>query len=220
MDDISYIDLIEIFNTLCFKVPINIKSQIIFFKLLHLINKSNEEEWVEISNDKLMVLSTIRNMEDFVKCRETLIKLNLIEYIPCDKPSFGKYKIKKETFKSISPKNKEQKSSLEKIIQKKNQQDILIKDMFDKFWEKYPKKQGKKIAFSRFKNIKNINPSLLEEILKSIDRFNKSPQWQTNNGAYIPLPSSFISGERWKDEWLVENTYSDLNTSTDINDWI
>ena len=106
-----------------------------------------------------------------------------------------------------------------KELQKKKEKEAHLKEMFDMFWAKYPKKQSKKRAFISFKNIKKLNDTLFNEILESVDRFKKTDNWQKDNGLYVPMASTFLNGERWKDEVKVTNQVW-YDESTRVEDWI
>lgn len=68
---------------------------------------------------------------------------------------------------------------------------------FDIFWSSYPRKVGKQDAKKAFRKIK---PDLLSTILAAIVSQCKTEQWMTDNGNYIPYPSTWLNGKRWEDE--------------------
>lgn len=65
-------------------------------------------------------------------------------------------------------------------------------DNFDIFWRGYPKKQGKKKARSAFNRLSKKNQ--LAAIADSSTRF------QATEVQYIPMPTSYLNGERWSDQ--------------------
>ena len=65
-------------------------------------------------------------------------------------------------------------------------------DMFDKFWEGYPRKESKKKARSVFKRLTKKNQQL------AID--DSSTRYADTQKKYIPLPTTYLNGERWTDE--------------------
>ena len=75
-------------------------------------------------------------------------------------------------------------------------------DDFDTFWAAYPRKQAKGDARKAWIQTARIRPSM-DELLKSISDACRSDQWQENSGKYIPLPASWLRGERWCDEWVI-----------------
>lgn len=74
-----------------------------------------------------------------------------------------------------------------------------IEELFDKFWEVYPKKIGKKCAYNSFKKIKNLDEEF-EKIIQVVEDLKQSKNWKKNNGQFIPYPTTFLNQERWKDE--------------------
>ena len=71
-------------------------------------------------------------------------------------------------------------------------------DLFDTFWSEYPKKKGKPKAKEAFD--KAIKKTDLDTMLKAIQAQSLSPEWQKENGQFIPYPSSWLNGCRWEDE--------------------
>lgn len=72
-------------------------------------------------------------------------------------------------------------------------------DGFDQFWERYPKKKDKTRAIKAWNRI-HPDIELLKTILLAVDRQKHMPEWQKENGQYIPLPSTWLNGSRWEDE--------------------
>ena len=77
---------------------------------------------------------------------------------------------------------------------KSEQQDGLLP--FDIFWENYPKKVGKTLAYEKFTEV-NVS---LEVLLKAIKEQLQSAQWQSKGGIYIPNPATWLQERRWEDE--------------------
>lgn len=70
---------------------------------------------------------------------------------------------------------------------------------FDKFWQAYPRKEGKKRAQEAFARIKP-DDALLDRMLAALERAKASSQWRKDNGEYIPHPATWLNGRRWEDE--------------------
>jgi hypothetical protein len=70
---------------------------------------------------------------------------------------------------------------------------------FDLFWAVWPKKEDKKKAKKAFLRIKPSD-QLLQKMLEAIKQQKETKKWQEG---YIPLPTTWLNGERWNDE--VEN---------------
>jgi len=80
------------------------------------------------------------------------------------------------------------------IIRKKESKNKESNKDFEKFWEHYPKKVGKKKVQDKF----DANNFPIDLIIKNIELQKKSDQWQ--NQQYIPNPETYLNQERWTDE--------------------
>jgi hypothetical protein len=72
-------------------------------------------------------------------------------------------------------------------------------DDFQRFWQAYPRRVCKKIAFIAWQNLKP-NKELQDKILKAIEEQSNTKQWQKNDGEFIPYPSTWLNGEQWENE--------------------
>ena len=68
----------------------------------------------------------------------------------------------------------------------------LLDDSFGIFWNGYPRKEGKKKAEAAFKKLSKKKQELA--IKDSSSRFTNTDK------QFIPLPATYINGERWEDE--------------------
>jgi len=76
-------------------------------------------------------------------------------------------------------------------------------EWFSRFWAAYPKKRNKaraKQAFFRIKKIEKVFPVMMQ----ALGRQKVSADWQKDGGQYIPLPTTWLNGERWEDVEQVE----------------
>lgn len=81
-------------------------------------------------------------------------------------------------------------------------------EWFSEFWQAYPKKRNKaraKQAFFRIKKIEKVFPVMMQ----ALGRQKASADWQKDGGQYIPLPTTWLNGERWED---VEKVTSSIKT--------
>lgn len=74
-------------------------------------------------------------------------------------------------------------------------------DSFSRFWEVYPRRQARKDALRAWAQL-NPDDALVEQIIDHILLRVKSRQWREG---FIPLPATFIRGERWEDELCRED---------------
>lgn len=70
---------------------------------------------------------------------------------------------------------------------------------FDKFWEAYPKKQGKSKAIEAWKRLE-ASDDLLSIILRALALQSSGPQWQKDAGQFIPFPATWLNQKRWEDQ--------------------
>lgn len=66
---------------------------------------------------------------------------------------------------------------------------------FNRFWTAYPRKEGRKNAQRAFSK---LAPSVWPLLVPAVEKHKCLPQWQDKR--YIPLPASWLNGERWADE--------------------
>lgn len=106
---------------------------------------------------------------------------------------------------NINPKNDNDNTQSKVKESKVNKNNICsCDDAFARFWSAYPKKTKKPVAERAFKKI-NPDIALLDKMLKSIEQFKKTHQWQKDNGQFIPYPSTWLNDRRW-DEDISDNT--------------
>ena len=72
-------------------------------------------------------------------------------------------------------------------------------DLFNRFWDAYPKHIAKQSAVKAFEKLKP-DEKLLEAMLKAIARQKESKQWEKDGGAFIPYPATWLNQRRWEDE--------------------
>lgn len=71
--------------------------------------------------------------------------------------------------------------------------------MFDKFWEIYPKKVKKKKAKEKF--IKVCKDKMtFDKIIVGLNKHLKSKDWTKEEGQFVPHPTTWLNNERWEDE--------------------
>jgi predicted phage replisome organizer len=75
-----------------------------------------------------------------------------------------------------------------------------IDKLFNCFWTTYPRKDGKKKCLQWFQAKKhNVTSELVDTMVKAIEKNIKyNPTWK--NKQYIPMPLTWLNGERWNDE--------------------
>lgn len=70
---------------------------------------------------------------------------------------------------------------------------------FEKFWEAYPRKEGKGYCRKIWNKLKP-SEELVQKMLESIKIQKQTDRWLKNDGQFIPMPSTWLNQERWEDE--------------------
>jgi uncharacterized protein YdaU (DUF1376 family) len=70
---------------------------------------------------------------------------------------------------------------------------------FDAFWSVYPRRQGKGEAAKAFTRLRP-DESLLQTIVAAVTAQASSEQWRKDGGKFIPMPATWLNGQRWLDE--------------------
>lgn len=73
---------------------------------------------------------------------------------------------------------------------------------FDAFWHLYPRKENKKGAWKIWNNkkIEFYSIDIIEHLQKRLEG-----EWKTKDKQYIPMPTTFLNGERWNDDLTVKH---------------
>ena len=86
--------------------------------------------------------------------------------------------------------------------EKKPKQHIetLSEKRFNDFWKLYPRREGKGAARKAWEKI-NPNAELFEKIMTAVqNNLDHNPQWQKQNGQFIPHPATWLNQGRWDDD--------------------
>jgi hypothetical protein len=76
-------------------------------------------------------------------------------------------------------------------------------DGFDGFWADYPRKQKLPDARKAWASL-SPSPELQHRILAHVAAQKNSEDWRRERGKFVPLPASYLRGERWLDEAVVQ----------------
>lgn len=96
-------------------------------------------------------------------------------------------------------------TTVKQEVKQEDNQRTVLGYFFDQFWFAYPKKVGKDTAKKAFEKRKP-DSALLRLMIEAIDRQKESPQWQKDEGQYIPNPATWLNGGRWMDEVTDESS--------------
>ena len=70
-------------------------------------------------------------------------------------------------------------------------------DLFDRFWQAYPRHEAKLAARREFAKLK-VDEPLLEAMLTWLNVARRSDQWRDKR--FIPHPSTWLHQKRWEDD--------------------
>ena len=76
-----------------------------------------------------------------------------------------------------------------------------FEDKFEIFWNEYPRHDNKQKTIKWFEK-NNPSNELLEIMLEKIRLLKQTNQWK--NKQYIPMPTTWLNGNRWEDEVIIE----------------
>ena len=79
--------------------------------------------------------------------------------------------------------------------------------MFEQFYEQYPKKEKKEDTKKWFFKNKPTD-ELFNQMMEALNKFKRTKQWQ--NKQYIPLPITWLNQKRWEDEIEIEKTVDEI----------
>jgi hypothetical protein len=74
---------------------------------------------------------------------------------------------------------------------------------FQTFWDAWPKRIAKADARKAWEQTKDVRPDIAI-LLLAIKAQCKIEGWLKDGGKYIPYPATWLRGERWDDELVVE----------------
>lgn len=73
------------------------------------------------------------------------------------------------------------------------------KPTFETFWSAYPRHTNKATARKAWEKLR-LTSQEYASLLRAIEAQKQSPQWQRDDGQYIPHPSTWLNQRRWEDE--------------------
>lgn len=74
-----------------------------------------------------------------------------------------------------------------------------LASQFQELWDLYPRKQGKKDAFEKFKRVIRDGSATVAEIRDGINRY--IPYAKKKGPKFTLMGSTFFNQERWQDQW-------------------
>ena len=86
-------------------------------------------------------------------------------------------------------------------------------DLFNCFFEQYPKQVGRKQALTEWNKLNLKEKDLSKIIINITDRLTKGV-WSLETKQYIPHPANYLLGEQWDDELISRNNHEQHNRLT------
>lgn len=84
-------------------------------------------------------------------------------------------------------------------INQKHTSQATAEDLFPRFWALYPRKQDKAKAQKAWAKLK-VSDDLFAVITRGLAAQVVSADWIKEGGKYIPMPTTWLNGQRWEDE--------------------
>ncbi len=88
--------------------------------------------------------------------------------------------------------------------------------LFDRFWEKYPKRKSKGQAMTAWKIIEP-DEQLVEAMISKIKRAKTSDAWVKEGGRFIPHPATWLNAMGWEDEYDVNDKRGKEETGNEFS---
>jgi hypothetical protein len=82
-------------------------------------------------------------------------------------------------------------------------------DLFDRFWNEYPKKVGRKKTYAIWQSINPSEQDLNAMLINISDRLHQGA-WSLETKQFIPHPANYLGGELWTDEIIQRNSYEPI----------
>jgi hypothetical protein len=94
-------------------------------------------------------------------------------------------------------------------------------DLFERWWQHYPKKVGKKTALEEWMRIPGVDEQFTARAIATLEWQRRTPEWVKENGQYIVDPERYLKRGRWSDEPRDSAgvTDRDLRTANVLSDW-
>lgn len=79
-------------------------------------------------------------------------------------------------------------------------------DLFNRFWDKYPRKTDKTKAKAKWAKLK-VTQALFDQIMRGLAAQCMSAGWLKDDGQFIPHPTTWLHNKRWEDEVRPANVH-------------
>lgn len=167
----------------------------------------NNHKWLKIKclpYDKVDISELIKelvNHDRIAISGEVIFIKNFTKYQKINKPQPStlsqEFKDSRNVHGMVRECERTKREEEEEIEEEEEEEEEMCKEDFARFWEIYPNKKNRKKAEEKFLKLNN---SLLPEILSSLQKQIQCEAWARDGGKFIPHPTTWLNGERWKDD--------------------
>ena len=94
-------------------------------------------------------------------------------------------------------------------------------ELFERWWQFYPKKVGKKTALAEWMKIPGVDQAWTAKAIATLEWQCRQAEWVKEGGQYIPDPERYLKRGRWQDEPRdsIGITDRDARTANVLAEW-
>ena len=128
-----------------------------------------------------------------------------------------------ENFMSKHNKNNKNNNNINK--KEITKESTTVDELFNIFWNAYPRKVGKANALKWFRDYKGsakeklhgekLDINLVNKMVETINLFKTSRKWTDNGGQYIPHPTTWLNSGGWNDKLLPDEISKEAKEKRD-----
>ncbi len=85
---------------------------------------------------------------------------------------------------------------------------------FDQFYRLYPRRQKRPDAEKAWRK---LSPEQRQAAMAALPAHCQRPDWLKDGGQFVPLPASWLNGQRWEDELPTQNTHHPPSRFTSLD---
>ena len=91
----------------------------------------------------------------------------------------------------------------------------MLTDDFARFWAAYPRRVGKQDALKAWQKLKP-DAELVAQMIATLGWQVNQPQWQKDDGQFVPYPASWLRAGCWDDEPFRPTVKSPAETFSEL----
>lgn len=107
-------------------------------------------------------------------------------------------------------KNQEQEPDSVRIATVRRRDTTADMERFERWWAEYPRKSAKRKALDWWLRRKP-DDQLTDTMIAAVRTQRTTPSWTKDGGQYIPLPTTWLNGERWQDQDVDRSMFTGNN---------